>query len=447
MSSELRSILPITSLYVIRMLGLFMVLPVLATYGQSLSGANPATLGLALGIYGLTQAIFQIPLGLLSDFVGRKRVILLGLAAFTLGSLVAAMAHSVIWLIIGRALQGSGAIASTIMALVADVTSEENRTKAMAAIGASIGLSFSLALVCGAPLAAFAGLKGLFLFSAFLGLLGIGVAGYFLPEIILDPIERRQPRKLLGSLLELMGDAQLMRAFAGVFTLHAVMTALFIVVPGKLTHQLGIAHDGQWKVYLPVLLGSFVLAVPAILVAERMNQMKPAFVSAVLIVAAALVTFYFSSLNPLVVPALLLFFLGFNALEAMLPSLVSKICPAGSKGGAMGLYSTSQFFGAFVGGSVGGLLVVRGGESLLFLAALGLVAIWALLALTMRRPKNLSRLCFNVSRLNDLAAVLRLEGVEEASYHPDEGLLYLKVEERVLNRFQLNELLSPFQRP
>lgn len=443
MKSELRAVVSLAMLYAIRMLGLFMVLPVLSVAGLSYEHATAATLGLALGIYGLTQACFQIPLGMLSDFVGRKPVILLGLALFALGSLVAAHSTSVYGLIVGRALQGAGAIASTVMALAADLTSEENRTKAMAAIGASIGLSFTLALILGPALSAMLGLDGLFLVVFGLSFLGVFLILFVVPT----PPKTKHSHRDSGAIPSLLKETLLLPELArlnfGIFALHACLTATFVAVPLILVDRLDLDTQRHWLVYLPVLLLSFVAMIPAMIVAEKKNKAKQAFVAAIVMLVFAFTAFAYLPVS-LFVYVLFFFFAAFNLLEAMLPSLVSKIAPAGSKGTAMGLYSTWQFLGAFVGGALGGLLINKQGYTVLFLACAGLCVVWCLIALYMRPPKKLSNMCFSVSAEITNLDLLGFAGVEEVLYVPDDGLLYMKVDKSKLDGVALRSTLERF---
>jgi MFS family permease len=439
LQSDIRPVASLAALYAIRMLGLFMVLPILATYGLSLEGASPASLGLAIGIYGLTQAVFQIPLGMLSDFIGRKPIIVLGLIVFAIGSALAATSESVEGLIIGRALQGSGAIASTVMALLADLTSEQNRTKAMASIGASIGLSFSLSLVLGPALAGGVGLSGVFWLAGLLAIIGIIIAIFIVPKP--RAIHRHRDARALPSLFRaVLSDSELLRLYLGIFVLHAALTALFVALPGRLIAELHIDAAHHWWVYLPVLLISFVLAVPAMLVSERKRMIKQALLSSVLVLGVSQLVF--ASFGGLwLVLGLFLFFAGFNALEAMLPSLLSKLAPAGAKGTVMGIYSSSQFMGAFVGGALGGWLINEFGLSALYILIFSAVLIWAIAALTMKQPKVLRSVCLSEVEKADCAEIESTLGVEDAMYVAEERIMYLKIDPLVLQP----ELLKRWQ--
>ena len=443
MKSELRTVTSLALLYAIRMLGLFMVLPVLSVAGLSYEAATAATLGLALGIYGLTQACFQIPLGLLSDFIGRKPVILIGLALFAVGSLVAAFSTSVYGLIIGRALQGSGAIASTIMALVADLTSEESRTKAMAAIGASIGLSFTLSLILGPALSSWIGLDGLFIIAFVFSLLGVALLLFAVPSPASLGRTHRDSGAIPALLAKTFVKPDLARLNIGIFVLHAVLTAMFVAVPSLLVERVGLDVEQHWKIYCPVLLLSFIGMVPLMIMAEKKGKAKEAFISAILLLSIAFFAFANVGATSFIL-VLFLFFVAFNLLEAMLPSMVSKLAPAGSKGTAMGLYSTWQFMGAFVGGALGGLLVSRFGHALLFYICSAACVFWAVVAMFMVRPKQLSSMCFKVGPLVNELDITSFKGVEDAVYVADDGLLYLKVDKKQLDLVGLRAAVDKY---
>lgn len=437
-AGERRAVATLASLFSLRMIGLFMIMPVFALYGRALEGATPTLIGLAVGMYALAQALLQIPLSQLSDRIGRKRLILQGMGLFALGGAVAALSHSIWGVILGRALQGAGAISGVVMALLADLTRLEQRTKAMAAIGMSIGLSFGLAFVAGPLLAGHFGLAGLFWSTVLMGLAGMAVCHWLVP----DPVTavRQTPSTYWQQFREALAHRELLRLNWGIFTLHLVMAAFFMSVPVLLRNNGGLEARHHGWVYLPVLFGTFIAIVPAIIVAEKKRRMKGVFLAAVGLVVAAMLwlSLRHATLAQLVA-GLVLFFLGFNLLEALLPSLVSKICPPGSKGTAMGIYSTSQFLGAFVGGPVGGALSGHFSYGFLFAALALLAAVWLGLAAGMAPPPFLNSLMLSFQQLTPEEAPLLAErlravpGVHDVVVLVEEQVAYLKVDKQALD--------------
>ena len=431
---ELRATGSLAALFALRLLGLFMIYPVFADYAHQLSGSTPELIGLALGGYGLTQAILQIPFGLLSDRIGRKRVIAFGLLLFGAGSIVAALSHSIEGVILGRVLQGAGAIGSAILALVADLTREEVRTRAMAMVGMTIGLGFLLAIVLGPVLARFIGVSGIFWVTAGLAAVGIAVTGTAVPRPA--QIRRHRDAEPVPALFaRVLADRELLRLDFGIFVLHAILTASFLAVPALLGSTLHLSEGAQWKLYLPVLVASVVLMVPAIILAEKRERMKEVFLGAILLLAASLLVLVLAGSNGVaLVAALVAFFTAFNVMEASLPSLVTKTAPADAKGTATGIYSSAQFLGIFVGGAAGGWAMSVGAASGVFAFALALALLWLAVALGMRRPRRyrsyLARLGASArGEGSALAARLRAApGVVEAVLAPEEGLAYLKID-------------------
>ena len=444
--AEARSAASMAVIYALRMLGLFMILPVFALYAEQLDGVTPALTGLAIGIYGMTQAFLQIPFGLVSDRIGRKPVIIFGLLVFALGSVMAASADSIYGVIAGRAMQGAGAIAAVVMALTADLVREEHRVKAMAIIGMSIGASFALAMVLGPVLNTWIGVPGIFWLTALLALGGIAVVVLLVPNPVVSRV-RRDAEPVPAQFASVLRDTQLLRLDTGIFSLHLILTASFVVLPLALRDVAGLEASRHWEVYLPVLLLSLPMAIPFILQAEKHRRMKQVFVGAIVVIALAeLVLYEFHSQVLGIVIGLFIFYSAFNLLEAMLPSLIAKMAPPDSKGTAMGFYSSSQFFGAFVGGATGGWLHGRFGLEAVFLFC-ALVALgWLAFAASMKQPRFLVTRLLRVGRLEPEAArqlaqrMSSVPGVAEAVIIAEDEIAYLKLDERELDQGALDAL-------
>lgn len=430
--TERRAALSLAGIFSLRMLGLFMIYPVFAVYARTLPDATPTTIGLALGIYGLTQALLQIPFGFLSDRIGRKRVIAAGLVWFVLGSVIAALSHSIDGIILGRLLQGAGAVGSAVLALAADLTREQHRTKAMAIIGVTIGASFGLSVVAGPLLDAWIGVPGIFWLTAALATLGIGVLYALVPRPISSRIHR-EAEPVPALFKRVLATRELLRLDFGIFVLHAILTASFLSMPLVL-RQAGVHLHDQWYVYLPLLVLSVLFMVLLIVLAER-RAMKPVFLAMVAAVLASQLLLWFGHGSLLwVLVAILVFFTGFNLLEASLPSLISRVAPADAKGTAMGVYSSLQFLGIFVGGALGGWLQGRWGLGGVFGLCAALAALWWLVAIFMRPPGRVSSRVLPVTVSTGAAAerlaeeLRRVPGVLEAVVVPAEGVAYLRVE-------------------
>ncbi len=377
---EIRASASLASIFALRMFGLFLILPVFAVHARQIPGGDSTVLiGLALGIYGLTQGLLQIPFGAASDRFGRKPVIAAGLLIFAAGSFVAAAAPSIGWVIVGRALQGAGAISAAVTAFVADATRDEHRTKAMAMVGASIGLTFALSLVLAPLLYAAIGMAGLFTLTGVLALVGIMVVRWVVPAA-----PPRVVHEDSAHWRDVLFDPQLLRLNLGIFTLHAVQMAMFVVVPVLLV-EYGLPLPQHWKVYLPAVLVSFALMMPPIMLAERRGRMR-----ALLLTAGALMVVVQLGLHWLATSVLalafwlLVFFVAFNILEASLPSLTSRLAPPSAKGLALGIYNTTQAIGLAVGATLGGLLAKHFGASSVFVFSALAMALWFAIGLGLR---------------------------------------------------------------
>ncbi|WP_412495753.1 MFS transporter [Shewanella chilikensis] len=425
----------LASVFGLRMMGLFMIMPVFALYGQDLKGFSPLWVGIAIGAYGLTQAILQIPMGILSDRIGRKPVILGGLLVFALGSVLAAMSDSIYGVVAGRALQGMGAIAAAVLALAADLTRDEQRTKVMAIIGMCIGFSFALSLLVGPVVAQHLGLSGLFALTAGLALLGMLIVQLLVP----NPVAHAPKGDTMaepGKLKNMLKDPQLFRLDAGIFILHLVLTAVFVALPLDLVDA-GLVKEKHWMLYFPAFVGAFFLMAPLIIIGVKRNNTKGMFQFALLIMLASLLAMaLFSHSLWVLALAIVAFFTGFNYLEASLPSLIAKFCPVGAKGSAMGVYSTSQFLGAFCGGLLGGGAYQIMGAAGVFSVAVVLLIIWLALTLGMKNPVLLKSYTLEAQvsgreQAQKMAAELsQLPGVAEAIVVLEERVAYLKVNDQ-----------------
>ncbi len=433
-ATELRASVSLAGIFGLRMLGMFVILPVFAIYAEELKGGDNLTLvGIALGAYGLTQAILQIPFGWLSDRYGRKPVIYFGLAVFALGSFVAALADSIFVVIVGRILQGAGAISAAVIAMIADLTREEHRTKAMALVGSMIGFTFALSLVASPWLNSVIGVPGIFAMTGALALAAVLIVYALVPDV---PVKAPAPN-LRGDavpLSVLLRDPQLGRLNVGIFALHAVLMALFIVVPLAL-RDAGLGVDSHWQIYLPVMLGSFVIMLPPIFWAERFGRAKTVFVGAIaVLLGGQLAMPWLLGDVGAITLFLLIFFTAFNVLEANLPSLVSKLAPPGTKGTAIGVYSSIQFLGTFVGAASGGYLYQEFGVRGVFVFDALLLAAWLVCASGMKEPGLIVTRVYTVPVLDReqvRSLVQRLEaqpGVREVQLAAGERTAYLKID-------------------
>jgi MFS family permease len=388
---ERRSVSSLAAIMSLRLLGLFMILPVFALYAKNLAGATPFLIGLTMGIYGLTQGLLQIPFGMVSDNLGRKPVITFGLLLFAAGSILAAVSHSIHSMLIARALQGAGAIGSTTIAMIADLTREEQRTKAMAMNGMTIGVSFSLAMILGPLFSAWIHVSGIFWLATGFSILAIIILYTLVPTPDHTAWHSdSEPER--AQFWNIVKDGQLSRLNAGVFLLHAIFTASFVVIPISLEKYAGLAGPEQWMVYVPSLLLAFFVSIFFIVLAEKKQQIKKSFILAIIFLGLAELSLSIWALSPLMSGlGLLIFFTGFSILEANLPSWISRAAPKSRKGTALGIYSCSQFLGIFVGGSVGGWLYGLCGLREVYLLCVFLALVWLAIAYGMQNPQYTPR--------------------------------------------------------
>jgi MFS family permease len=436
-SLERRAVFGLSAIYGLRMFGLFLILPVLAIYAADLEGSTPLLIGLTLGAYGIAQAILQIPFGLLSDKFGRKKIITIGLVIFIVGSIVAGLSDDVYWMIFGRTLQGSGAIAAAVLALTADLTRENQRAKAMAVIGISIGGSFMLAFIAASPLVQLFGFAGLFYATAILAFLAILMLWFYVPNQSSRP--SRDVKFIAKDFSSLLRHGHLMRLNIGIFVLHCVLTAMFVVVPLLLSDRAGLASELHWKVYVPVMLLSIVFMAPLVIMSSNKQRLMKVFLAAICILLCAQVLLFVSKLDNAysIGLCLLVFFVGFNTLEAMLPSLVTRVAPAAMKGTAVGIYNTFQFSGVFIGGVFGGYLMGKGGYQAVFVLCGLLLLMWALVVVFSPRfalyDSRILRLVESSKLSNkELAArydtLMSLDGVRDVIIIDEENVAYLKID-------------------
>ena len=442
---ELRASFGLAGIFGLRMLGMFIILPVFALYAAKLPGGSSHTMvGIALGAYGLTQACLQVPFGWLSDRWGRKATIYLGLVIFAIGSFIAALATDIHLVIVGRTIQGAGAISAAVIALAADLTRDEQRTKAMAIIGMAIGATFALSMAAGPVLDRLVGVPGIFALTGFLAIGAVVVVRVIVPAPITRGAEKAPAHHV--SLRSLLGDAQLLRLNYGIFALHGILMALFVVVPFALEKHL--PAGSHWRVYLPVMLGAIVLMLPAMLLAERRDMHKQVFVGTVTLLIGALFLLMFSNQAMVgLVAGLLAFFTAFNLLEATLPSMISKRAPAGAKGAAIGIFSSVQFVGTFAGAACGGWLSQHFGARAVFGFCVTLAVGFLLLAVGMRIPRTLETRRYQLPRTDSQTAsglvrsLSGLPGVREVSVGGG-GIAYLKVDSNGFDEQNVIKLLA-----
>ncbi|MBM6552329.1 MFS transporter [Marinomonas ostreistagni] len=442
---ERRSVFALAMVYLFRMLGLFLIMPVISVAADGLDGADAALIGAAIGIYGFTQASLQIPMGMISDRVGRKPVILFGLVLFALGSVICANADSITTLIIGRAIQGAGAIASTLMALLSDVTKEQNRTKAMAMVGISIGASFMLSLILGPILFEWLALSGLFYLSFAFSLMGMALVYWVVPNVTQHAFRRdTTPSKVaLGAVLK---DSGLRFLNISIFLLHGSLTALFVAIPTMLIARYDLALGQHSILYLIIMAAAFVAMLPLIIAAEGRGKMKQVLTLVILVLGLTTLVMEWAQQLWLFALAVCFFFVAFNTLEATLPSVVSKLAPVGYRGTAMGVFSTHQFMGAFVGGAGGGWLLQQTSVEVLFSVIGGLWLLWAVVSAKQPAPRQLGSMAFSIAAHSEADVahlkqqLMSIQGVEDMQIFTDEQTAYLKVDKKQLDKEALQRI-------
>ena len=444
---ERRSTFALSSIFALRMLGLFMIIPVFSVAGQSYQGATPTLIGLAVGVYGLTQALLQIPFSLLADRFSRKPLIILGLILFALGGAVAAMSDTIYGVIIGRAIAGGGAVSAVVMALLADVTREEQRSKAMAVMGMSIGVSFMVAFSLGPWLTGLVGISGLFWITTIMGLGAISML------LLVPKVTRHHKNYQQGYLSQLkqvlkMGD--LNRLHVSVFALHLLLTAMFIYMPSQLIEFADIPLSKHGLVYLPLLVISLFFAFPSIILAEKYRKMRGIFLTAIggIVLGLLILIFGYES-KYILLAGLGFFFIAFNVMEALLPSWLSKSAPIQSKATAMGVNASSQFLGAFFGGMIGGQLLMLNNTALGWSILSGIAIVWLLISFSLTQPRYLSSLVLPLpeSKQTDewTSQLLAIRGIEEVVVMPDQQFAYVKIDKQLIDdaaRQDLTRLLG-----
>ena len=444
---ERRSTFALSSIFALRMLGLFMIIPVFSVAGQTYEYATPALLGLAVGIYGLTQAILQIPFSLIADRYSRKPLVVFGLLLFALGGAIAAMSDTIYGVIIGRAIAGGGAVSAVVMALLADVTREENRMKAMATMGMSIGVSFAVAFSLGPWLTGLVGISGLFWVTTIMGLAAISML-FLVPKVTRH--HRNYQQGYLAQLKQVLKMGDLNRLHVSVFSLHLLLTAMFIYVPSQLIDFAKIPLNSHGWVYLPLLVISLFFAFPSIVLAEKYRKMRGIFLTAIggIILGLGILIFGFES-KYILLTGLGLFFIAFNIMEALLPSWLSKAAPIQSKATAMGVNASSQFLGAFFGGVTGGQLLLLNNTALGWSILTGLAIVWLLISFGLAQPRYLSSMVLRLPEHKQTdewtSQLLAIRGIEEVVVMSDQQVAYVKVDKQQIDdatRQDLTQLLG-----
>ena len=444
-AKERTAVACLTTIMAFRMLGLFMLLPVFSLYTNRIPSATPTLVGIALGIYGLLQACFQIPFGMMSDRIGRKPVITAGLILLGIGSVLAALSHSIYGIIAGRALQGTGAIGSTILAMLADLTRDEERSKAMALMGMIIGFSFATAFVVGPAINAWFHLGGIFWTTVIFATLGIILLYTVVPipfQTLLYSDLESEPRYFK----KVIRNKALLRLDFGIFSLHCILTAMFIGIPIVLNRIVNLSVHEQLSFYLVTFLLTFIIAIPIIISSEKKSRIKLTFISAITLLIVCqflLITFHRSVIE--IGITLFLFFTAFTLLETMLPSLISKITPIRQKGTALGIYSSAQFFGIFLGGSMGGWIFSYFQWTGVFVFCAIVALLWLSLAITMQNPPYLSTVTIKLDKylkhnlLSLKENLYTIPGVSEAVISAQENLIYLRIDKKIITEDKLRK--------
>lgn len=444
---ELRAIFGLSAVLSLRMLGILMVVPVLSTYGMQLHDASLTMIGIAIGIYGFLQALFQIPVGLISDRISRKPLIVCGLLIFLIGSIIAATTNSIWGLILGRALQGSSAISPAVMALLSDFTREQNRTAAMGFIGVSLGITFAVSLILGPIIAHTLGLHVLFWIIALLAFIGIIIILTIVPVTNSNKATKNKFIDSRFGLTKVLMEARFIKLNAGIMLLHTLLMSSFIALP-ILMKKSELASDTHWKVYLIIMLLSFIAVVPVMIYAEKHRRMKRVFMSSIAILLLSELLLWLSGGNSwVIIGGMQLFLAAFNVMESILPSWISKESPEDYRGAIMGVYSTSQFIGVAIGGSLGGWLYDIKGEHLIFIFGIWLTVFWFLISSTMKEPTYVSSLKIKVPSLliKDSSIQYYIEGlpgVVKAKIVPEEMSAYITVDLKYTSREQLEALIT-----
>ncbi|KTD75469.1 MFS transporter [Legionella waltersii] len=432
--SWLKTVFPIATIFSFRLMGLFLLIPVFSVYAATLNGATSTLIGFALGGYGLAQGLLQIPFGMLSDKYGRKPILLLGLFLFIIGSLVGAITDSIYGMILARTLQGAGAIGSVLIALLADLTPDNQRTRAMAVVGVSIGISFSLAMVISPIITSFYGLAGIFWLTIIMATSGIFLICLVIPnpkEIVFhDDTETN-----ISLVRPVLKNSHLQKLNYGIFTQHFILTSTFFAIPMLLNDQIQLGHlTQQWHFYLPLMLFSFILMIPFIILSEKKHHLKMVFILAVLFTAISQGLLALTCQDWYSLCALMfVYFIAFNVLEASLPSLVSKQANRQNKGTAMGIYSTSQFLGIFFGGALAGILYQWHGHQAIFTINMLFGIIWLFVSFLMNPTAYRCMIIIDyrnsIDDFHDLQKqLLLLPGVQEAKLVSNEHALHLLVD-------------------